>query len=384
LLFARSIEEVREALRWVNAIMLNFVFADTSGNIGWHVSSRLPIRSEGSGALPQVIKDSLDLWAGFVPFDENPHQYNPPRGWVGTCNHYTVTRDYPYYYSSGVSTSYRYERLIQLLSTTQKKSQDDNWRYQQDTLNLLAKKITPIMIDAITPHEDTRVLGQILAAWDCRDDPDKAGPTVFHVIFEKFAWLVFRDELGDELAITMLNQWNYWQERLEKMLLEGDSPWFDNVETKTVKESRDDLLHQAALEAIEEIGSRLGQDPEKWLWGDLHRIEFVSPVRAEGFGKDLVGGGIYPFPGSVDTLCRGMYDYDRPYDVTVSASLRMVADLGDEEKILAVLPGGVSGRLLDPHTTDQIPSYISGGKVYWWFSDETIKAHAKNTMTLVP
>ena len=384
LLLAKSVQEVREALRRINVIMLNFVFADTKGNIGWHVSSRLPIRSGGSGALPQVVKDSRDHWTGFVPFDENPHQYNPLRGWVGTCNQYTVTKDYPYYYSSSVSTSYRYERLIQLLDTTQKKSQDDNWRYQLDTLNLLAKRITPIMINAITPHEDTKALGKILAAWDCQDDPDKAGPLVFHAVFEKFAWLVFKDELGDELAKNMLNQWDYWQERLEGMLLQGTSPWFDNVETKTVRESRDDLLHQAALEVIGEIGSRLDEDPGKWRWGELHRIEFLSPVRTEGFGKDLVGGGSYPFPGSVDTLCRGMYDYDRPYDVTVSASLRMVADLGDEEKILAVLPGGVSGRLLDPHTTDQIPSYIRGGKVYWWFSDKAINAHTKNTLTLVP
>ena len=384
LLFARSVDEVREALRWINVIMLNFVFADTEGNIGWHVSSRLPIRSEGSGALPQVVKDSRDLWTGFVPFDENPHRYNPSRGWVGTCNHYTVTQDYPFYYSSSVSTSYRYERLTQLLDTPQKKSQDDNWHYQRDTLNLLAKSITPIMINALTPYEDTRELGQILAAWDRRDDADEAGPIVFHAVFEKFAFLVFRDELGDDLATSMLNQWNYWQERLQKMILEGDSPWFDNVDTKTVKEDRDGLLHQAGLEAIEAIGSRLGKDPEKWRWGKLHTIEFVSPVRTEGFGKGLVGGGIYPFPGSVDTLCRGMYDYDKPYDVTVSASLRMVADLGDEEKVLAVLPGGVSGRLFDPHTTDQIPSFIDGGKVHWWFSDKAIKTHAKNSLTLVP
>ena len=182
----------------------------------------------------------------------------------------------------------------------------------------------------------------------------------------------------------MLKQWNYWEERLQKMLLKGDSPWFDNVDTKTVIEDKEGLLHQAGLEAIKEIGSRLGKDPEKWLWGKLHRIEFVNPIRTEGFGKGLIGGGIYPFPGSVDTLCRGMYDYDKPYDVTVSASLRMVADLGDEEKILAVLPGGVSGRLFDPHTTDQIPPFIDDGKLYWWFSDEAIKAHAKHKLTLVP
>ncbi len=281
LMFAQSVEEVRDALRWINVIMLNFVFADTKGNIGWHVSSRLPVRSEGDGALPHVVKDDRNHWTGFVPFDENPNRYNPERGWIGTCNHYTVTRDYPYYYSSSVSTSYRYERLSQLLDAPGEKSQSDNWRYQQDTMNVLAKRITPIMVEALMPHEDTRELGRILAAWDFRDDTDKIGPTVFHAVYDKFAWLVFRDELGDDLSKTMLSQWTYWQARLEKMVLEGDSPWFDNIETRTIREGRGDLFHKAALEAVREIGSRLGDDPDKWLWGKLHKIEFVSPIRPE-------------------------------------------------------------------------------------------------------
>jgi len=118
LMFAQSAEEVRDALKWINVIMLNFVFADTKGNFGWHVSSRLPVRSKGDGALPHVVKDDRDHWTEFVPFDENPNQYNPERGWVGTCNHYTVTQDYPHYYSSIVSTFYLGERPSQLLNSS--------------------------------------------------------------------------------------------------------------------------------------------------------------------------------------------------------------------------------------------------------------------------
>jgi acyl-homoserine lactone acylase PvdQ len=41
-------------------------------------------------------------------------------------------------------------------------------------------------------------------------------------------------------------------------------------------------------------------------------------------------------------------------------------------------------RLLDPHTTDQIPSFVNGEKIAWWFSDKAIKAHTKSTLTLTP
>jgi len=382
LLHARTVEEIHEGLKNVNWIMLNFVFADTKGDIGWHVSSRLPIRMEGDGSLPIAVKDGRDNWTGWIPWDEMPHVTNPERGWVGTCNHLVVKRDYPYCFSSEVSASYRYERLTQLLDTPVKKSADDHWQYQLDTLNLMAMRIGPLMAKALLAHEDTREMGTILTRWDHRDDTDKVGPTIFQAVYKRFAWLVFKDELGKELAETMLNHWTYWQERLQKMVLEGASPWFDNIETADIKETRDVLFHQAALDAAGELKDRLGDDMKKWTWGEVHRMEFVSPIRREGFGKGLAGGGSHPFPGSVETLCRGMYDFNNPYDVTIPASLRMVADLSDEDKILAILPGGVSGRMFDPHTTDQIKAFVSGEKMYWWFSDKAIEKHARNELVL--
>jgi acyl-homoserine lactone acylase PvdQ len=85
-----------------------------------------------------------------------PQSYNPERGWVGTCNHKTVTEDYPYYYSSHMSPSYRYRRLTQLLDAPGLKSAESHWSFQRDTLNLMAREITPLMIAALKSHEDTR------------------------------------------------------------------------------------------------------------------------------------------------------------------------------------------------------------------------------------
>jgi penicillin amidase len=62
----------------------------------------------------------------------------------------------------------------------------------------------------------------------------------------------------------------------------------------------------------------------------------------------------------------------------------MVADLGDPDKIAAVLPCGVSGRLFDPHRTDQMRRYMDGGKLYWWFSDKAIAEHAASELVLLP
>ena len=91
-----------------------------------------------------------------------------------------------------------------------------------------------------------------------------------------------------------------------------------------------------------------------------------------------------PMGGSGETLYRGLFDPNDPFSVKISASLRMVADMADNDKVAAVLPGGVTGRLFNPHLKDQVQSFMDGSKTYWWFSDKAIDEHTKDTLRLVP
>jgi penicillin amidase len=164
----------------------------------------------------------------------------------------------------------------------------------------------------------------------------------------------------------------------------GDSPWFYSGLTQNPSAKRDELFHQAGLLAFQKISQTLGPDPQKWEWGKVHRLEFLSPILREGLGKGWLGAGSHPMAGSGETLYRAIYDFVNPFQVTTSASLRMVADLSDDEKICAVLPGGVSGRLFHPHYKDQTPAFLNGGKLYWWFGDKAIHEHQRSALFLQP
>ena len=54
--------------------------------------------------------------------------------------------------------------------------------------------------------------------------------------------------------------------------------------------------------------------------------------------------------------------------------------VGVDRLMLAVVPGGVSGRLFDPHLNDQLPLWLSGEVNYWWFSDQAIAADTEKEM----
>ena len=129
---------------------------------------------------------------------------------------------------------------------------------------------------------------------------------------------------------------------------------------------------------------QLKKGPDQWRWGDLHTLELVNPLLRKGKAKALLGTGPLPMGGSGETLYRGWYDFDAPYAVTHCASLRMVADMGDDEKVMAVIPGGVTGRTFHPHQKDQVEDFMDGMVRYWWFSDAAIKAHGKTVLTLTP
>lgn len=384
LIRSRDIHEARQALSRVNGIMLNFVLADTGGNIAWQTVGRIPVRSQADATVPYVVRDGRDNWTGWIPWEEMPKQINPDAGWTGTCNHTTVTNDYPYYFSYHFSPSWRQRRLMELMAAPGKKTPRDHWAFQRDTRNLMAERIVPIMVPALAADERTRPLAGILSDWDYSDNTGLVAPTVFQQVFREFYFLTFRDDLGPGLAMLMGKNYYFWQERLVDMMTKGASPWFDDVSTPGVREGLQDGLVSAGIKADEALTARFGPDRTRWTWGRVHTKEFVSPVRQKGLGKDLLGGGTHPMAGSVETLYRAYYKFDTPYRADITAAMRMVVDFGDPDKILAVMPCGVSERFFSAHRTDQIEAFMNGDEMYWWFSEAEIERHTRTRLFLIP
>ena len=160
---ARSAQEVREAAQQLHTLLLNIVFADVEGNIGWQPSGRLPIRSHGGQMLPTPVQGEADNWTGWITGEEMPQLFNPAKGWVGSANHYVVPAEYPYYYSTYAAPSHRYRRIRELLSAPGIKKVDDHWAYQRDQENLMAASLAPVMARALAKAPDTKALADILA-----------------------------------------------------------------------------------------------------------------------------------------------------------------------------------------------------------------------------
>lgn len=383
-LTAKNAAEFDAALQQVSMLVLNWVFVDDQGNIGWRVSGRLPIRSQGEATIPFKVTSNQDNWTGWIAQDQMPHAMNPVKGWLATANHKTVTQAYPYYYSSMAASSFRYARIKELLSQPGAKPASAHWKYQRDNDNLLARELAPVLAKALDQEPKTKALAKLLKDWDHRDQKDQAAPLVFQAVMLDYANQVFIDELGPTITKALLKDLYFWQERLLAMTKANDSAWFDDIRTKDKVETRDDLLRRAGLSALNQLSQRWGEDPAKWRWGQAHTLELVSPLRRNGFGKELLGTGPLPMGGSAETIYRARFAPDKPFDVTISAALRMVVDMSDPDKIMAVLPGGVVGRQFNKHQTDQVPAFMDGQVLHWWFSDKAIEKNTQHSLLLKP
>ncbi len=385
LLTAKDAAAFDREVQKIDLMLFNFVFGDAQGRIGHRATGAVPVRAGADGSAPRVPPaDGSDDWTGFIPKDRMPGTMDPARGWLGTANHDTRDKDYPWYYTNYVSPDYRYRRMGQVLGAARRTTAADHFDLMADARNLQSDVLRGAIVATLQDDPAQRDLAALLAAWDGVDRAEQAAPLVYQALYREIAWGTFVDELGEETTRDMLSTWYFWQQRFDAMAARPDAAWFDDVRTAGRKETLPDVIRAAAVRARAALEAAQGKDPAAWQWGRAHQLRFVSPLRRSGAGQELLGGFSVPRAGSGETLSRGVYDWARPYEVNFFASMKMVADFGETDRIEAVIAGGVSERHFQPHQNDQARMMAAGERRSWWLDPAKAEAHAKHTLVLRP
>lgn len=118
---SKNAEELDKALGDWSYPPVNVVFGDSSGNIGYHMTSFSPIRATNPNVSSATFQDgsgSAGEWRGFIPHELQPHVFNPGQGWLASANHRPIESWYPMLQrgtgSSGhTSRSWRLYELLQ-------------------------------------------------------------------------------------------------------------------------------------------------------------------------------------------------------------------------------------------------------------------------------
>ncbi len=361
--------EFREALRHWAVPIQNTVYADTQGNIGYSFPGKVPIRKKGDGRVPIPGWTDEYEWVGYIPYEELPHLINPPQGYIVTANNRVVGDDYPYFLGYDHVSSNRARRITEMIAEKEKISPADIRRMQVDQVSPAARGIVAALQDLHTDDPHLATVLRRLQAWDGVLSPQSMEAAVYEIFVPRLIRSLLDRPLGDELAACYagkgvtpgLSELSLLGERsrewLHKILAEPGCPWFDLGDGCT----REEILLDVLQESIDVLKRQLGEAPDGWAWGRLHRLTFNHPLGSVKPLNRLFNRGPYPIGGDFDTVwASGSSLYDINSHQIIGPPFRFIADLSDWNRSLGIVVPGQSGHPGSRHYADNIQPWFRG------------------------
>ncbi|MEX1276013.1 MAG: penicillin acylase family protein [Bacteroidota bacterium] len=360
---ASTWQEFREGLSHFAVPAQNFVYADTSGNIGYSTAGKLPVRKGKTHTLPfPGWTDEFD-WKGFVPFEQMPQLTNPPEGFVATANNKIVSDSYPHYLSNLWEPPWRISRITELLRSKPQFSLEDMQGMQFDLLSPHAREVVPIVLKAFQGERvedaDVRMALTYFRNWNFEMGAADVSTTLFQTFFTGMIRNTLEDEMGKELLGLYDTLSSIPLSTLTNLMRKGSSPWFDDVTTPQM-ETMDDIIRLSLHQAIANLKQTLGGELKEWQWGRVHTVEFHHVFGGNELLRPVFNRGPYPIGGSHSTINNGNFSLGRPFLNNVGPSTRQIFDLADVNNGRAVTPPGQSGQLYHGRYDDQLELWLQG------------------------
>ncbi|WP_133802421.1 penicillin acylase family protein [Kribbella caucasensis] len=358
----------------------NLVYADREGHIGYQAPGKIPIRRSGTGDWPVPGWDPKYEWAGFIPFQAMPTEFDPADGIIVTANQAVVPKSYKYDLTNDWDYGYRSQQILDRIRRAGKLDVGKMSSIQLDTKNLNAEKLVPSLL-RIGIDDDFDKQGQdVLRGWDFTEPADSAPAAYFNIVWRNLLALTFHDQLPES---AWPDGGSRWFEVIRTLLDQPNSSWWDDLRTPQ-RESRDDILRESLVDARAEITTKMAREPDNWQWGRLHKLTLTNQTLGKsGIGAvdRLFNRGPYELGGGSSLVNATAWDASQGYTVTATPSMRMVVDLSDFDKSRWINLTGVSGHAFSSNYTDQTDLWVKGETLPWAFSKGAVEAKREHTLT---
>ena len=389
---ARNCNEFREGLRNWSVPSQNVVSADVDGNIGYSLPGKLPMRAKGDGRVPVPGWTGEYEWLGYVPFEELPHQYNPPQGYVASANNRVAGDDYPHWIGYDHCTGNRAERIVELIETRDRLGVEDIRRMHVDQVSPAARRIAAHL--SLLHCDDAELDGILeqMRTWDGTLAVDSPQAAVYEVFVRKIIRHLLDGKLGDQAELyagkgctPVLREGNTMGEHSRAWLINilGNpaSPWFDLGDGLT----RDEHLRLVLRDTVDFLKTTCGPKIEDWAWGKLHSITFNHTLGSVKPLDRFFNRGPYPLGGDGETIWAGSATlFDLSDKSIVGPPFRMIADLSDWNKSLGMLVPGQSGHPASRSYDSSIQGWLKGEYHPMLFDREAVTGATEAVLALEP
>ena len=371
------------ALSLLNAPALNAVYADAAGHIGYHAAGSVPVRGSLAqpAPIPTVPVDVLAAppWVGSIPFDQLPHSYDPPEGFLAVANSRITPDGYAFPISLDWDSPFRAERIGHQLLNSRNLKPVDMLALQMDIHSAVDLEIAHRIAYAIdhipTASKQLRQAADLLRSWNGEVDMHSPAANTVSAATDALWPMLLQPRLGRPGG----NEWQAytWGEStfvLEELIVHQPARWLPPHFADW-----NQLLAAATEQGLRTHGAPFKL--ELWPYGHTHFFNVSHPFfGASSFLRaalDLpVGSGPTPYSGDATTV--------RQMKRNFGPSERMTADLADPNTLQLTLLNGESGNVLSPWFSDQWSAWYTGTPLQIPYSPAASSAAAAHTLVLQP
>ena len=361
---AKGIADFQKGVSLIAAPGLNVMYGDAKGNVAWWATGKLYKHSEGvntnfvlDGASGQDdIKEYLD-------FSKNPSAENPSWNYVYSANNQPEAVDgfsYPGYYLP----EDRAKRITQLLNPKSDWDMAAVGKMIFDNTSSVAPQVVKDLlsnVDEKSLSKNEKEAQAILKKWNGSNNLNDVAPTIYNKWIYTYLKNTFEDELGAENFKQFLGT-HIVKQLIANQIKNEKSPWWDNIATKNVKETRSQILSKSFSESIVALEKQLGNTVTDWTWNKVHTLEHEHPLGKVAALRSIFNVGPFEVSGSMEVINNLFFDFtaDGNYKVKGGPSTRRIVDFSDVENSWSILPTGQSGNPLSKHYNDQADLYNAG------------------------
>ena len=361
---SKNLKDFRKGVSLIAAPGLNIMYGDAKGNIAWNTSGML--YKLDKSVNPNFIlngANGIDDKKEFLDFSKNPHAINPIWNYVYSANNQPESVEgylYPGYYLP----EDRAKRISGLLEPKNNWTKEDVGQMMNDNTSSVATSIVSDLVLALNNQSLSANENQalsILKKWNGSNNLKDLAPTIYNKWIYSYLKNTFQDELGED-DFKLLLTTNCIKQIIAPQIKNENSVWWDNVNTKSKKETRVEIINKSFHEAIKALENQLGKEVNSWTWNRVHTLEHQHPLGKVPGLKWLFNVGSFEVPGSAEVINNLMFDFTDTgkYIVKAGPSTRRVIDFSDIENSMSILPTGQSGNPFSKHYNDQAEMYNSG------------------------
>lgn len=335
LMKSKNYNDYKDAIRHFACPAQNIVFASKNGNIGLWTQGKLPLRKKMQGRFVQQGTSSQELWSGYIPQKDIPHEYNPAKNFVASANQHSVNPNLYVYDYYGYFEEYRGRYLNRRLTEMDSITVEDMMALQYDSYSVKAEDFMSLLKHQLQKgalnKEELEIWHQ-LKDWDYKYTKDQIEPTIFETWFDTLEYLVY-DEI---LALKQKNNKKITDKELIRLpeeynllhLLKRDTTnSIIDVAYTTKKERVADVLTMAFKRICKSLPRNDANQILIWKENRASVVQHLSTLSAFSIENiDSDGHG-----STLNALTR------RP-----GPSWRMVVELGIKINAYGIYPGGQS------------------------------------------